>query len=72
MCYGHQIEALANMIPSAQTWAIAEAICDVLSHVMTTSVINQCHGYWLFFDAFVFVIKLYVRLKGEIGVVSRS
>jgi hypothetical protein len=40
MCYGHQIKALANKIPSTQTWVIAEAICDVLSHVVTTCVVN--------------------------------
>jgi hypothetical protein len=32
------------MIPSAQTWAIIEAICDAFSLVVTTCVINQWHG----------------------------
>ncbi len=41
MCYGHQIKALVNMIPLAQTWAIVQAICDAFSHVMTTCVVNQ-------------------------------
>ncbi len=41
MCYSRQIEALASMIPSAQTWAIIEAICDAFSLVVTTCVINQ-------------------------------
>jgi hypothetical protein len=46
MCYGCQIEALANKIPSAQTWAIVKAICDVFPPVVTTCAVNQCHGYW--------------------------
>jgi hypothetical protein len=40
MCYGCQIKALANNIHLAQTWAIIETICDVLSPVVTTCVVN--------------------------------
>jgi hypothetical protein len=40
MCYSHQIKALANKILSTQTWAIVEAICDVLSPVVITCVVN--------------------------------
>jgi hypothetical protein len=65
MCYGCQIKALANMILLTQTWAIAEAICDALSLVVITCVVNHRCGYWLFFDALAFVIKLYVRLTKE-------
>jgi len=65
MCYGHQIEALANKIPSMQTWAIVEAICDVLSLVVTTCVVNQHHGYWLLSNVFASTIKLYVRFTKE-------
>ncbi len=32
---------------------------------MTTCVVNQCHGYWLLFDALTFAIKLYVKLTKE-------
>jgi hypothetical protein len=28
-------------------------------------VVNQCCGYWLFFDALASTIKLYVRLEKE-------
>jgi hypothetical protein len=31
MCYRHQIKALANRIPLAQTWPITKAICDAFS-----------------------------------------
>jgi hypothetical protein len=31
MCYGHQIKALVNKIPSTQTLIITEAICDAFS-----------------------------------------
>jgi hypothetical protein len=31
MCSGHQIKALANRIPSTQTWTIIEAIYDAFS-----------------------------------------
>jgi hypothetical protein len=53
------------MILSTQTWAIAEAICDVLSPTVTTCVVNQRCGYWLLFDALAFAIKLYLRLTKE-------
>jgi hypothetical protein len=59
------MEALANWIPLTQTWAIIETICDVLSPIMTTCVINQCCGYWLLSDALAFTIKLYVKLSKE-------
>jgi hypothetical protein len=36
---------LANKIPSTQTWTIAKAICDALSHVVKAYVINQNYGY---------------------------
>ncbi len=39
-CYNHQMEALANMIPWAQTWAIAKAICDTFFPIVTTCVLN--------------------------------
>lgn len=64
-CYDHQIKALAKKIPLAQTWAIAKAICDILSHVVTTCVVIQCCGYWLLSDALAFAIKLYVKLSKE-------
>jgi hypothetical protein len=52
MCYGRQIKALANKFPLAQTRAIAEAICDVISLVVTTCVVNQHRGigYCLMFS----------------------
>jgi hypothetical protein len=65
MCYNRQIKALALKIPLAQTWAIVKASCDVLSHVVTTCVVNQCCGYWLLLDALAFLIKLYVKLSKE-------
>ncbi len=65
MCYGHQIKALTNKIPSTQTWAVVQAICDVLSPIVTTCVVNQCHGYWLLSNAIAFANKLYVRLTKE-------
>jgi hypothetical protein len=55
------METLANMIPSTQTWAIVKAICDVLSFVMSTCVVNQHCGYWLLSNALTFAIKLYVK-----------
>ncbi len=65
MCYDCQIRALAKKNSLAQTWAIAKAICDILSHVMTTCVIIQCCGYWLLSGALAFAIKLYVKLSKE-------
>jgi hypothetical protein len=40
MCYGHQIKALTNMIPSTQTRAIAESNCDVFPLTVITCVVN--------------------------------
>jgi len=45
LCYFQQTETLANKIPFTQTWTIAKAICDALSHVVKACVINQHHGY---------------------------
>jgi hypothetical protein len=33
--------ALANMIPFAQTWAITKTICDALSPIVITCVVNH-------------------------------
>jgi hypothetical protein len=65
MCYDRQIKALAKIIPLAQTWAIAKTICDILSYVVTTCVVNQCSGYWLLSNSLAFAIKLYVKLSKE-------
>jgi hypothetical protein len=54
------------MIPSTQTWAIAETICDALSLIVITCVINHRCGYWLLLDDFASAIKLYVKLTKEI------
>jgi hypothetical protein len=53
------------MIPSAQTWAIVEAICDAFSLVVATCVVNQWCGYWLLSDVLAFATKLYVKLTKE-------
>ncbi len=60
MCYGHQIKVLVNKIPLAQTWVIANAICDALSPFVITCVVKHCRGYWLLLDALASTIKLYV------------
>lgn len=65
MCYGHQIKVLVNKIPLAQTWAIANAICDALSLVVITCVVKHCHGYWLLLNTLASIIKLYVKLSKE-------
>jgi len=65
MCYGRHIKVLVNKIPLAQTWAIANAICDALSHVVITCVIKHCCGYWSLLDALASTIKLYVKLSKE-------
>jgi hypothetical protein len=65
MCYDPQIKALAKKILLAQTWAIAKTICDILFHVVTTCVINQCCGYWLLSNSLAFAIQLYVKLSKE-------
>lgn len=65
LCYGCHVEALDNRIPSTQTQTIAKAICDVLSHVVTTCVINQHHGYWLLSYALALAINLYVKFSKE-------
>jgi hypothetical protein len=65
MCYNCQIKALANKIPSAMTWVIIETICEALVPIIVAFVVNQCCGYWLFFDALASTIKLYVRLEKE-------
>ncbi len=65
MCYEHWIKVLVNKIPLAQTWAIANAICDALSLVVITCVIKHCRGYWLLLDAVAFTIKFYVKLSKE-------
>jgi len=38
-CYNHQMEALANIIPWKQTWAIAKAIFDTFCLIVTTCVL---------------------------------
>ncbi len=53
------------MIPSTQTWAIVKAICDVLSPIVTTCVVNRHQGYWLLIDVLSFAIKLYVKLTKD-------
>lgn len=65
MCYNCQIKALANKIPCAMTWVIIETICEALVPIIIAFVVNQCCGYWLFFDALASTIKLYVRLEKE-------
>jgi hypothetical protein len=64
MCYGCQIEVLANMIHSTQTWAIIGVICGALSF-MTTCVVNPHRGDWLLSDVLASVIKLFVEFTKE-------
>jgi hypothetical protein len=59
MCYGCQIEVLANMIHSTQTWAIVGVICGALSSMTTCVTVNPHHGDWLLSDVFASVIKLW-------------
>lgn len=65
MCYNCQTKSLANKTPCAMTWAIVGAICEALVPIVTTCVVNQCHGYQLLFNALASTIKLYVRLEKE-------
>jgi hypothetical protein len=65
MCYSHQIEALANMIPSMMTWAIVKTIYEALFPIVITCVVNQHCGYWLFSNAIANTIRLYVKLEKE-------
>ncbi len=66
MCYGCQIQILGNMILSTQTWAIGEAICDALSPIVITCVVNHRCGYCLLSNDLATTIKLYVKLTKEI------
>lgn len=65
MCYNHQIEALANMIPSTMTWAIVKVIYEAFFPVVITCVVNQRHGFWLLSNALASTIRLYVKLEKE-------
>jgi hypothetical protein len=51
MCYSHQIEACANMIPSTMTWTTVKVIYETFFLVVITCMVNQSHGYWLFSNA---------------------
>jgi hypothetical protein len=65
MCYSHQIEALASMIPFTMAWAIVKAIYEAIFPIVTSCVVNQRHGYWLFSNALASTIRLYVKLEKE-------
>jgi len=54
------------MIPSPQTWAIVEAICDALSPIVITCVVNKHYGYWLLSNDLATTIKLYVKFTKDI------
>jgi hypothetical protein len=53
------------MVFLTQTWAIVEAICDAFNHVVTTCIINQCHGYYLLSIFLTLIIKLYVQISKD-------
>jgi len=65
MCYNCQTKALANWIPSKQTWIIVKAICDALFLIMFACVLKQHSGYLLLLNALAIAIKLYVQLSKD-------
>lgn len=65
MCYNCQTKALANWIPSKQTWIIVKAICDALFLIMFACVLKQHCGYLLLLNALAIAIKLYVQLSKD-------
>jgi hypothetical protein len=47
---------LQSRVPSPRTWAVCDMVVKVVSPIVTSCVLNQSHGHWLFGDAVQFVI----------------
>jgi hypothetical protein len=64
LCYGRQQSlALQGCVPSPQVGAITQVVVDTLGLVVQQYVLNQSQGYWLFSNAFIFVISLVCQMQ---------
>ncbi len=65
-CYNKQtIVRVTSQVPPPLTWHISQIVVDCLLPIVSTCVINQAHGLWLFSDALHFVISMNLKLKEE-------
>ncbi len=68
MCYSQQIAVrVTSRVPPPLTWHISQKIIDVLSSVVSVSVLNQSLGHWLLSNALNVTItmspKLFLKIE---------
>ena len=64
LCYARQASTqLQSRVPLAIHWAVAKAVSDVLSPVVSQCVINQTRGYWLLSDAIIAAMSIATMME---------
>jgi hypothetical protein len=56
---------LQARVPTCLTWAIARAVTETLTPVVSQCVLNQTRGFWLLSDALARALKLMVQMKAQ-------
>lgn len=65
ICYRRQSASLQARVPTGLTWAIARAVTETLTPVVSQCVLNQTRGFWLLSDALAGALKLMVQMEAQ-------
>ncbi len=61
----HIVLRASGRVPPPRIWQISQIIVDCLSPIVSTCVLNQSHGHWLFSDVLHSAISMSLKLKYE-------